>query len=55
MEVFSVLTACISQYKHERVMAELEAVMIAREVSKELIKEKFLLVAKCCTRTLFYA
>ena len=26
-------------------MAELEAVMIAREVSKELIKEKFLLVA----------
>ena len=26
-----------------------------REFSKELIKEKFLLVAKCCTRTFFYA
>lgn len=41
--------ACISRYKHELVMGELEA------VSKELIKEKFLLVATCCTRSFFYA
>ena len=41
--------ACISRYKHEWAMGELEAVVKTRAVSKELIREKILLVATCCT------